>query len=107
MLEGQVAINTWDILFMIIGVVLYVILLMMANGNTILMDMMVSGCWLMHVLLVMLLTSRTQVLWDSGNTTTTMRAINQLNLGMAMCSLLYHMSVIITRDTGYSMSPFV
>lgn len=99
-MDGEITLNTWDMLFVLMGVVAYVMVLMITQQNMLLVDLAVAALWLVHVMLVLLLTSRGNVTWNADSSRQILKAVNLLNLGASLCALLYHTSVMITSGGG-------
>lgn len=97
-----VTINTWDILYIVIGVVLFVLLLMLTQHHQIYFRMGVAGLWLTFVVATIMLGGAES--YALRNEKKVSRVVNLINLGMSLTATLYEVSVIITRS-GAASSP--
>lgn len=99
--DVYLTINTWDVLFIIVGVILYVLVLMMTYTQPYLMRLVIAGSWLLYVVAKMMLGGTDAFSKDKTRAT---RVIDLGNLGMALCATLYEVSTLITQNS-WRMSP--
>lgn len=96
--NGTITINTWDIINILTGVVIYVLVLMATNNMpSYVTRLAVASMWLLYVSVSMLLQNAADRNVDPSNIARVTRAVNLLNLGMSLCAMLYEISIVLTR----------
>lgn len=104
MIDAQITLGAWDLVLLVVGVAAYTLILMMSQQSPHAITCLVlSGAWLLHVVLSMVLHSRSQSVWTSEVAGRMLRSVNLVNLGMSLCATLYHITLLVAARDGYAV----